>query len=115
MARILILLLLCLGFAGPQPAKEHSDATIAQHSQELLERMVPRGDGAGAVLLVARGSDVIYRGARGRANVELAVPLAPDHVFRIASVTKIFTAAMVLRPASPQALADLEAHFSSTT
>lgn len=105
MARILTLLLLCLGVSGAPKATDSSDTTIAQRSQELLARMLPREDAAGAVLLVARGSDVIYRGARGRANVELAVPLTPDHVFRIASVTKIFTAAMVLRLADRRQLA----------
>ena len=31
------------------------------------------------------------------ANLELGVPLAPDDVFRIASVTKTFTAAMIVK------------------
>lgn len=39
----------------------------------------------------------MFRQARGSANVELGVPLAPAQVFRIASVTKMFTAALVLK------------------
>src|SRR5690606_633983 len=41
--------------------------------------------------------EVLYRGACGRASLELEVPLSPDHVFRIGSVTKQFSAAAVLR------------------
>jgi CubicO group peptidase (beta-lactamase class C family) len=40
---------------------------------------------------------VLFRGARGRADIELNAPLTPDQVFRIASVTKMFTAAAVLK------------------
>lgn len=59
---------------------------------------VATGDaGPGAVVLVARDDRPIYRAARGQANIELGVPLAPDQLFKIASVTKIFTAAMVVK------------------
>ena len=99
MARLPLLLLLSVGLIAQlnRASEERSNAEIARASQLLLERTVPGADGPGAVLLVARGSDVIYRAARGRANVELAVPLTPDHVFRIASITKIFTSALVLK------------------
>jgi D-alanyl-D-alanine carboxypeptidase len=48
-------------------------------------------------VLIARGNEVIVRMARGRADIELDVPLSPAHAFRIASVTKIFTAATILK------------------
>ena len=51
----------------------------------------------GMAVLLARGDEVLYRGACGRANLELGVPLSPDHVFRIGSVTKQFAAAAVLK------------------
>lgn len=98
MARIPILMLVAAGLiAQLAGASQHqSNAEIARASGLLLEKRVPVTDGPGAVLLVARASDVIYKAARGRANVELEVPLTPDHVFRIASITKIFTSALVL-------------------
>jgi D-alanyl-D-alanine carboxypeptidase len=77
-------------------ASAPSDATVARQAQALLDSAA-RPDGPGAVVLIARGDDVILRTARGRAQVELDVPLSPDHVFRIASVTKIFTAATILK------------------
>jgi len=54
-------------------------------------------DGPGAAVLVARGNSLIYRGARGLADLELGVPLGADHVFRIGSITKQFTAVAVLQ------------------
>jgi CubicO group peptidase (beta-lactamase class C family) len=45
--------------------------------------------------VVLRGK-TLYRGARGLGNIELGVPLRPDSVFRIGSVTKQFTAAAIL-------------------
>lgn len=51
----------------------------------------------GMAVLLARGDEVLYRGACGSANLELGVPLSADHVFRIGSVTKQFAAAAALK------------------
>ena len=80
----------------PLAASPAGDGAIAPQVEALLARTV-RTDGPGAAVLVARGDDVIVRSARGRAQIELGVPLSADHVFRIASVTKIFTAASILK------------------
>jgi D-alanyl-D-alanine carboxypeptidase len=56
-----------------------------------------RADGPGGVVLVARDGKPILRRAYGMANVELGVPMRPDHVVKIASVTKEFTAVAVLQ------------------
>ncbi len=89
-----ILLVLSAGIAhAAQPA---SKAEVARYAQALMERAYPE-DGPGAAVLVARGDEVLYRGARGRASVELDVPLRAEHVFRLASVTKQFAAAAALK------------------
>ena len=53
-------------------------------------------DAPGAAVIVVQKGKVLYRGARGLGNIELGVPLRPDSVFRIGSVTKQFTAASIL-------------------
>ena len=53
-------------------------------------------DGPGATAIVARGDEVVFLGAAGLANVELGIPLAPDMVFEIGSITKQFTAAGIM-------------------
>ena len=74
-----------------------SDAELARYAQGLLEQAHPDANTPGTALLVARGDKVLYRGARGAASLQLQVPLSPDHVFRIGSVTKQFAAAAVLK------------------
>ena len=81
---------------APIGAPMATDAAIARQAQAVLDATV-RTDGPGAVVLIARGDRVLLRSARGRAQIELDVPMQPEHVFRIASLTKIFTAATILR------------------
>jgi len=76
--------------------REPSEVTVARQAQLALDG-VCAADGPGAAVLIAKGDRVIFRGARGRAEIELGVPLSADNVFRIASVTKMFTAAMILK------------------
>ncbi len=51
----------------------------------------------GCAILVASNNRIIYKKAFGSANLELSVPLDPDMVFRIGSVTKQFTAVAILQ------------------
>ncbi len=94
---VLVLLLLASGmFGAPVCASPVTDAEIAQRAQQLLEEKTTT-TGPGAAVLIARGDKILFRSARGLANIELGVQLAPDQVFHIASVTKVFTAALVLK------------------
>jgi CubicO group peptidase (beta-lactamase class C family) len=52
--------------------------------------------GPGAAIAVLRDGQFIHRKAYGLANIEWGVPLNPDAVFRIASLTKQFTAVAVM-------------------
>ena len=53
-------------------------------------------NGPGAVFLVAKEGNVIYRKAFGEANLELNIPMKPENVFEIGSMTKQFTAISIL-------------------
>jgi len=77
-------------------AHSSSDAELAHGMEALLRGSVAAG-APGASVLVARDDRVIYRGARGMANLDLDVALTPQQVFRIGSITKTFTAATVLK------------------
>ena len=63
---------------------------------EQLNRWGASGQFTGGVL-VARGDDVLFRQVHGYANRSLGTPLALDSRFRLASVSKQFTAAAILR------------------
>ncbi len=51
----------------------------------------------GFAILIAKDNQVIYRKAFGYANLELDVKLQPEHIFRIGSITKQFTACAILK------------------
>jgi CubicO group peptidase (beta-lactamase class C family) len=73
-----------------------SHAAADQPPLEALFHAAYANDAPGAAVIVVSEGKVLYRDARGLANLELQVPLRADHVFRIGSVTKQFTAAAIL-------------------
>ena len=91
-AGLILLVTLRGALAGEAPAATE----VARQAQQLLESNVP-ADGPGVAVLVARGDEILFRGARGMAQMELGVPLRAEHVFRIGSNTKQFAAATVLK------------------
>lgn len=71
-------------------------ATLRQQADAILAaETAPLAPGAG--VLIAQDGNILYRAARGRASLALDVPMSPDHVFRIGSLTKTFTAAAILK------------------
>lgn len=63
---------------------------------DSLFRATYPADGPGAAVIVARDGRVLMRRAYGMGDVELGVPLRPEHVFRTGSITKQFTAVAAL-------------------
>ena len=63
---------------------------------ELMKQYYDYGQFNGSIL-VAENGKVIYKKGFGMANMEWAIPNSADTKFRIASVTKQFTAAVVLQ------------------
>ena len=60
-----------------------------------MESLVEPG-GPGAALAVRQGDAAPYLAGRGLADVEWRLPITPDTVFRIGSITKQFTAAAIM-------------------
>lgn len=84
---LLLLWVVPVLFANAQFEKQLDSA--------LLKNFKPKEPGI--ALLVARKGQVIYQKAYGSANLELDVPLQPDMVFHIGSITKQFTAIGILQ------------------
>jgi CubicO group peptidase (beta-lactamase class C family) len=83
----LILLSLCMaGFsasmAGPAPS-EQIDALFASFTE---------GVRPGAAVMVIRDGEIVHSKGYGFADLEHKVPISPDSVFRLGSVSKQFTA-----------------------
>lgn len=54
-------------------------------------------DGPGAVAIVSRSGEIVFAECIGLSNIETGTPLGLDSIFDIASVSKSYTAALVLR------------------
>ncbi len=90
----LILLIDSSSLTAAQPARV-SDENLAAAIHEMLEKTY-QPDKPGAAVIVVREGKVILRKGYGKANLELGVPVEPDMVFRLGSITKQFTAVAML-------------------
>ncbi len=79
------------------PAPRPTDAAIVRAVDSLLSRAVDGKALAGASVLVARGGRVVVARGYGKADLEQDVPATERTVYRIGSLTKQFTAALILQ------------------
>ena len=102
MTRLLLAALAALSLSGCGQRERAAAAPVAAPAPAVTqlgpwlqgEAAADRFSGA---VIVARGDQVLFRGAYGLADRGEGTPLTPEHRFRLASVSKQFTAAAVLR------------------
>ena len=80
----------------PLPAAEPAGSTLATRVDAVLDDWVSSQRIVGAVVLVARDGEVVYRRAAGHADRERAVPVTGRSIFRLASMTKAIVSATAL-------------------
>lgn len=74
-------------------------STTAQSIEQQIDALFAEAypaDQPGVTVLIAKDNQVIYRKAFGLANVELNVPMKPENVLELASITKQFTGVAIL-------------------
>jgi CubicO group peptidase (beta-lactamase class C family) len=86
-ASIVLFVLFATGLSTAQDLKTNIDAMLAAKYP---------ADAPGITALVAKDGKVIYKNAFGLANLELQVPMNPENVFELGSITKQFTAVAIL-------------------
>jgi CubicO group peptidase (beta-lactamase class C family) len=84
-------------FPRIEPAAAGFDAATLARIQPEIQAIVDSGRVAGAVVVLARGGQVVYEEAIGRIDAGHPEPLRTDHLFRIYSMTKPVTAAAILK------------------
>ncbi|MBQ5948421.1 serine hydrolase [Massilia sp. ST3] len=84
---LLLALPLAALAAPPAPLPGALDALVAARFKPELP---------GVAALVLKDGQPLLRKGYGMANVELGVPVRPEHVFRIGSTTKLFTVTAIL-------------------
>jgi CubicO group peptidase (beta-lactamase class C family) len=77
-------------------AQSSYNKSLTGEFDKLLSAQFKPGE-TGCAALVAIKGEIVYKKAFGLANIELNVPMQPDMVFRIGSVTKQFTAIAILQ------------------
>jgi len=90
-----LLLVLLAGSAAACAAGQALNFPEARAIDELLMKAF-KPDQPGAAALVTRQGQTLLRKGYGLADMELKVPIEPDMVFRLGSVTKQFTAVSIL-------------------
>ncbi len=104
---VLFVLPALLAFpAGAAPVPE-----LPNRLDTMFREAYP-ADQPGAAVLVQLGDETVLRQAYGMADVELGVPLQPEMIFRLGSVTKQFTAVAVLMLAA-EGKVDLDARVDA--
>ena len=110
---MITLLVLAVGFAGcgtdSNPLPDPMEARIDALFQEW-----DKPDSPGAAVAVLRGGEVVFRKGYGIAQLEYGIPITPDTVFHVASVSKQFTAFAVTLLAQQGRLAlddDIRVHL----
>ncbi|MFD2562097.1 serine hydrolase [Aquimarina rubra] len=90
--RIKTLLLFCICTLAFLTTKAQN---LEKEIDEIVSSMYTLEE-PGISILVAKDGKPLYRKAFGKANLELDVPLKPENVFEIGSITKQFTAVAIL-------------------
>lgn len=74
----------------------HNESTLIKEIDMFLLREFPN-DQPGAVVFISRADSIIYKKPFGLASLEKKMPLETDMIFQIASMTKQFTAVLILQ------------------
>lgn len=86
----LLLLAVASSAAAALPAGFQREAAV------ILSKDVP-ADGPGVSAVISENGKIMWSGAAGRADLASKAPLTVDSIFRYASISKQFTAALVLK------------------
>jgi CubicO group peptidase (beta-lactamase class C family) len=99
MKKILLGCLIALSFqltnTFVSKAQEKESASLRSKLDEYIRRYAQNGDFSGNVFIL-KGNNVLFSASYGKANFELNAPILTDSKFRIASVSKTFTAAGIV-------------------
>ncbi|MDN7126065.1 beta-lactamase family protein [Pseudidiomarina sp. 1APR75-33.1] len=94
----------CAGLTACSPASDSQETPapamtvdpLVEHVEQVLTE-VYSDELPGATVVISQKGDLIVETARGMADMEMDVALQPHHILRLASVTKQYTAATILK------------------
>lgn len=92
---ILIIIVLLFAFQNVSAQKALSNQQITAKVDEYMKSAIEFERFSGSILIARDGKPIVSK-SYGMANVELDVPNTPKTVFRLASITKQFTATAIM-------------------
>ncbi|RPJ86673.1 MAG: serine hydrolase [Acidobacteria bacterium] len=92
---LLILGIVAVIFLMASGRRAQASSSEARDIDALLTGVFKRNEPGGAVIVTRKG-ETLFRKGYGLADMELKVPIQPDMVFRLGSLTKQFTAVAIL-------------------
>lgn len=113
---VTLVLMLVMGVVGCSPAEEGAivpepeTSALRQTMDRLAAEAIASPGAVGLSVAVAQGDDLV-EGGYGLAEVEHSIHADEQHVFRVGSVTKQFTAAGIMKLVESGAI-DLDAPFT---
>jgi CubicO group peptidase (beta-lactamase class C family) len=96
MMRVVALLLLSTGLLAQVPETGLADPALASYDRLMLDLLQRYKIPGGAIAVTRNGKLVLARGY-GYADQDRKTPVQPDSLFRLASISKTFTSAAVLK------------------
>ncbi len=107
---LVVLLSLFLPFSlvlgnSAEPGVQSPEPALALKIDALAAELLAKPGGVGLSIAVAQNGEILLAKGYGRADAEFDVPADEQTMFRIGSVTKQFTAAMVMRLVEQKKLA----------
>ncbi len=100
---LFLAIFIFISASSAQPAGQASEKGLTSQVEELLQKVYKAGE-PGAAILVKKQGKVLLRKGYGLADMELGIPIEPDMVFRLGSITKQFTAVAILMLAEQKKL-----------
>jgi CubicO group peptidase (beta-lactamase class C family) len=95
---VIVLVLAVVSSVAVEATKPDKD-TVSTHLREQADKVFANWDSTvspGCALSVMRQGQIIYARGYGMADLDHGVPITPETVFHVASVSKQFTAAAIL-------------------
>jgi CubicO group peptidase (beta-lactamase class C family) len=91
----LAVVLVLTAYAAARSSQAPGDEALAKKIDAVMSEIYKPGE-PGAAVIVRKDGKTVFRKGYGLADLELGVPVEPDMVFRLGSITKQFTAVCIL-------------------
>ncbi len=107
-AKMTLFLAIPLSVAHASAGFEALDKQLVERLDSIVSTYAREYDVPGLSVAIVKGPDVVYQNNHGVENVDKQTPVSSETIFRLGSISKVFTA-MAIMQLSDRGLVDLDA------